>query len=696
MGVNLIVGYAGQETLAQAAFLGIGAYITALMTKAGMPFGVAFARLRPGGLRGRNCARASRRSRAKHYLAFVTLAFSVFVWLVIRNEEWLTGGVSGLANIKRPSLFGLSLRPALYFYWFTLAIAAALTFAMWWLLRSPWGRAFTALRENPMRAESLGVDVRGYTLLAFAIGSAYGGFAGSLYAPLVEFIDPAPFALGPSLLFLLMVVVGGAGSFIGPFIGAGVAVLLPEWLRFAEGYYLMIYARRRHADDGPLSHRHRRAPGAPLHMETARAGGRHRARARGGEAMKAVLEVRDVAKSFGGVHAVRGVSFDVYEGEILGLIGPNGSGKSTLFNCILGQLAPSRGDVRVDGRSVTDLRPSKLNRLGVSRTFQLLQVFPQLTVRENLILAAQEHKGSRLGRLFGATDAGLSAEADRMIAFFRLGHLADERAGGLSYGQQKLLDCAMAFMAGPRLVLLDEPAGGVNPTMLGQSQGAAASHQPGDRIDLRRHRAQHGVRDVALLAHPGAGRGPAHRRGDARCRAPRPQGDRGLSRTLRAMVSTPEHILTLTDVVSGYGKMTVLNGTTAAIRRGAITTVIGPNGAGKSTMFKTVFGLLPVRTGSIRFDGRETTGFSPRQMIDAGVCYVPQGRNIFPELSVLHNLELGGVALADPVAAVGPDRRHDAAVSDAAGKSSARKPPRCPAASRSCSRSRAACCSTPS
>ena len=183
--------------------------------------------------------------------------------------------------------------------------------------------------------------------------------------------------------------------------------------------------------------------------------------------MKAVLEVRDAAKSFGGVHAVRGVSFDVYEGEILGLIGPNGSGKSTLFNCILGQLALTRGDVRVDGKSVTNLRPSQLNRLGVSRTFQLLQVFPQLTVRENLILAAQEHKGSRIARLFGATDAGLTGQADRMIAFFRLSHLAEEKADGLSYGQQKLLDCAMAFMAGPRLVLLDEPAGGVNLTMLG-------------------------------------------------------------------------------------------------------------------------------------------------------------------------------------------------------------------------------------
>jgi branched-chain amino acid transport system ATP-binding protein len=180
-----------------------------------------------------------------------------------------------------------------------------------------------------------------------------------------------------------------------------------------------------------------------------------------------VLEVRDISKSFGGVHAVRGVTFDVREGEILGLIGPNGSGKSTLFNCILGQLTPTGGDVLVGGKSVSGLRPSELNRLGIGRTFQLLQVFPQLTVRENLILAGQEHEGSRLGRLFRARDAGLSGQAAKMIDFFRLGHLADEKAGGLSYGQQKLLDCAMAFMAGPKLVLLDEPAGGVNLTMLG-------------------------------------------------------------------------------------------------------------------------------------------------------------------------------------------------------------------------------------
>ncbi len=180
-----------------------------------------------------------------------------------------------------------------------------------------------------------------------------------------------------------------------------------------------------------------------------------------------VLAVENVTRRFGGITAVDGVSFAVAEGEILGVIGPNGSGKSTLFNCILGQLRPSGGTVRLGGEDVTGLSPTALNRRGVSRTFQLLQVFPELTVRENLILAGQEHAGTMLSRLFGPRDAGLGDKADEMIAFFRLNHLATAKAGGLSYGQQKLLDAAMAFMAGPRLVLLDEPAGGVNLTMLG-------------------------------------------------------------------------------------------------------------------------------------------------------------------------------------------------------------------------------------
>jgi branched-chain amino acid transport system ATP-binding protein len=183
--------------------------------------------------------------------------------------------------------------------------------------------------------------------------------------------------------------------------------------------------------------------------------------------MTSVLAVSNLRKTFGGITAVDSVSFEVRDGEILGIIGPNGSGKSTLFNCVLGQLRPTAGEVRIDGKPTTGMRPCDLNRLGVSRTFQLLQVFPQLSVRDNLILAGQEHQGSMASRLFGRSDAGLGGAAEKMIEFFRLSHLADEQAGSLSYGQQKLLDAAMAFMAGPRLVLLDEPAGGVNLTMLG-------------------------------------------------------------------------------------------------------------------------------------------------------------------------------------------------------------------------------------
>lgn len=182
--------------------------------------------------------------------------------------------------------------------------------------------------------------------------------------------------------------------------------------------------------------------------------------------MSAVLTVTNLSKHFGGIAAVDGVSFEVRQGEILGLIGPNGCGKSTLFNCILGQLTANGGKVMLDGKDVTGMRPSELNRLGVSRTFQLLQVFPKLSVRENLILAGQEHQGSMMSRLFAASDAGLTEAAEQMIDFFKLDHVATEPAGNLSFGQQKLLDAAMAFMGGPRLVLLDEPAGGVNLSML--------------------------------------------------------------------------------------------------------------------------------------------------------------------------------------------------------------------------------------
>lgn len=180
-----------------------------------------------------------------------------------------------------------------------------------------------------------------------------------------------------------------------------------------------------------------------------------------------VLKVTNIKKAYGAIQAVGGVSFEVRPGEIFGVIGPNGSGKTTLFNSMLGQITPDEGKIELNGEDVTQLGPLELNRRGVGRTFQTLQVFGKMTVRDNLIVAAQEHQGSMFSRMFAPTDSGLGAKADALIDQFHIKHVANKKAGELSYGQQKLVDIAMAFMSEPDLVLLDEPCAGVNPSLVG-------------------------------------------------------------------------------------------------------------------------------------------------------------------------------------------------------------------------------------
>ena len=241
MGLNLTVGYAGQKSLGHAAFFGIGAYTVAIFLKAGLSFwlGLPAAALlcfAVGLILGFPALRVQ-----TIYLAFATLGFNTALWLVMRNEEWLTGGTFGINNIARPTLGSLSLDRNLPYYYLVLAFTLVLAAVLWGLLRSPWGKAFTALRDNPIRAESLGIDTRGYTLLSFAIGAVYAGIAGGLYASQVQFIDPALFTVGSSIMMYLMVVVGGPGYFLGPLLGSAVGVLLPEWLRFAQAWYLLIF-----------------------------------------------------------------------------------------------------------------------------------------------------------------------------------------------------------------------------------------------------------------------------------------------------------------------------------------------------------------------------------------------------------------------------------------------------------------------
>ena len=249
MGLNLTVGYAGQMSLGQAAFLGIGAYHAAILLKLGWPFFVvlpiaAVACFALGLAVGFPALRVQH-----HYLAFATLGFNVLVFLVMRNEEKITGGTYGISAIPRPKILGVDFGGHLAYFYFTLGALVVLGFLLWWLLRSPWGRAFAALRDNPIRAESLGVNITAYTLLAFAIGAACAGIAGVFYASLVEFIEPGPFHFSTSLMMLLAVIVGGSGRFFGPVVGTVIIVLLPEflrgstlpWLKFMQTWYLAVF-----------------------------------------------------------------------------------------------------------------------------------------------------------------------------------------------------------------------------------------------------------------------------------------------------------------------------------------------------------------------------------------------------------------------------------------------------------------------
>ena len=241
MGLNLTVGYAGQMSLGHAAFFGIGAYHAAILMKLGWPLlavlpvaaVVCFA---VGLAVGFPALRVQH-----HYLAFATLGFNVLVYLVMRNEQSLTGGTFGISGIPRPSLLGVSFDGNLAFFYLTFVSVLLLGLVLWWLLRSPWGRAFAALRDNPIRAESLGINITAYTLLAFAIGAACAGIGGVYFATLVQFIEPAPFHVASSLTMLLAIFVGGSGRFFGPVLGTVVVVLLPEWLRFMQNWYLAVF-----------------------------------------------------------------------------------------------------------------------------------------------------------------------------------------------------------------------------------------------------------------------------------------------------------------------------------------------------------------------------------------------------------------------------------------------------------------------
>ncbi|MCL4371601.1 MAG: branched-chain amino acid ABC transporter ATP-binding protein/permease [Chloroflexi bacterium] len=510
LGLNFVYGFGGIFSLAQAAFWGIGAYTSALLTTdahMSFPVGLLGAVLVTS-LFGVILGVPTLKLRS-HYLTMATLAFGEAVRLVLMNTERLTHGANGIRGIP-PAAFGpLVFDTPERFYYLNLAVVLAAILFTVRFRRSRLGRALEATRDDELAAAATGVDVTYCRVLAFVLSAFLAGVAGSLWAAFSSYISPETFDLFSTIRFVAMLLIGGAGTALGPLVGTVLLTFLPEWLRFLEAYYMAIYGlsivlmlvfapkgvvglvgslvagllQRSVGETGrralPLGEADRRAgEGSLTGPEQAltptlsqRERESHSVLSPQSSALSAqpsLLSASGLTIAFGGLVAVRSVDLSVAEGEIRGIISPNGSGKTTLLNLVSGIYRPTAGHLQMAGERVDGCSPSTRVQRGIARTFQNIRLFPRLTVLDNVKVA--KYSRTRAGLLGTFLQTGGTVEEERRIekqalealAFVGLAGRASDFPGDLPYGQQRLVEIARALATEPRLLLLDEPAAGMS------------------------------------------------------------------------------------------------------------------------------------------------------------------------------------------------------------------------------------------
>ena len=488
VGLNLVMGYANQVSLGHAGFYGLGAYVSAVLSvryELSPWLGMPIAAVATGALAyvvGIPTLRLT-----SYYLGMATLGIGVVLQLVFVQLHGITGGSSGLAGILPWDLGPLRFTTSTQHYWLVWIFAGAALWVARNLVNSRVGRVLRALGESEAAAEAMGVDTAAEKRRVFVLSAVYASVAGSLYAHYITVISPEIYSFLFSVVLVLMVAIGGIGLYWGAVVGAVLLTVLPEALRRFGDWEVPLYglalivvilflprgiaglfarksaaartAGARAPDLGARAPAPAASPPAPTPASVRPAGG--------GNAGP-LLEVRGVGKQFGGVRAVRDCSFDVAQGEIKAVIGPNGAGKTTLFNVITGFYAPTAGVVRFRGRPLAGLPAHRLARLGLSRTFQNVQLFPGLTVVENVMIGCErDAPGGFLGAALALPGPRRRMRADleraeRALATVGLASLALVPAADLAFGQQKLVEVARALAADPTLLLLDEPAAGLN------------------------------------------------------------------------------------------------------------------------------------------------------------------------------------------------------------------------------------------
>ena len=699
--VVIILGQAGQLSFGHSAFYGIGAYTAAMLTvKLPVPTLAALViSALVAGLVAVIVGRPVLKLRY-FYLALATIGLGqIFLVLVIQLRT-ITGGPTGLAPIPKLNLFGFALNTNVRQYYLVWIVAVIVVLFVDRALKYRAGRALRAIATSEIASSSLGVRTANWKLLAFVSSAVICGLAGGLYAFVTMAVDPRGFTFTTAILPIVMMMLGG-GSVWGSVVGAIVMTWVINGFSGVDQYRGVLYSvimillliflpagfGLRPQQRARLKALFRKEPlrepaeclVVPLAASAdavpvarvatsidAEPSAREEGRRPSEEAGTPLLEVDELSVHFGGLKAVEKVSLEVREGEIVALIGPNGAGKTTLFNAASRLQRVLGGSIRFAGKDVSQMSAANTARLGMARTFQNLRIYVNMTVLENVLVGCHRHERSG----FWAAGLGLPHQrreerasrerAMRALAAVGLEAAAYLPAASLPYGSQRLVEIARALASEPRLLLLDEPAAGMNASERAHLVERIRSiNASGITVLLVEHDIElvMGISERVYVLDYGRliaqGRPEEVRKDPAVIEAylgvKSTEGrDLCLTRDLTSeSCAAPEDLLVVQDLGTSYGCIQALRGVSFTVPKGEVVAILGSNGAGKSTLLHTVSGLLRPKTGSITYAGLDITRLAPEKIAARGLCQVPEGRRLFRELTVQDNLVVGSSGRKD-------------------------------------------------